>query len=130
MVGISNSDHDVLRLLWLEDPMNPQSGITQFRFTRLVFGLRSSLAILGAIISHHLQSYKASHPNVKEQIEDCLYVDDLITGVSTVEQGFELYQRAKGIMKEARLNLCKWNSNSDMLLHKIAKMESELLLIL
>jgi len=30
MVGISNSDCDVLRFLWLEDPMNPQSGITQF----------------------------------------------------------------------------------------------------
>ena len=82
--------------------MNPQRGITQFIFTRLVFGLRSSPAILGAILSHHL-----------------------ITGVSTVEQGFELYQRAKGIVKEAGLNLRKWSSNSNMLLHKVAEMESE-----
>ena len=73
--------------------------------------------------SHHLQSYKL-HPSVKEQIEDRLYVDDLITGTSTVEQGVELYQRAKGIMKEAGLNLRKWNSNSSALLTKIAEMES------
>ena len=92
MVGISSLDRDFLRFLWLEDPLNPQSNVTQFRFTRLVFGLRSSPAILGAVISHHLQSYKTLCANVKEQTEDCLYVDDLITGTTTVEQGMELYQ--------------------------------------
>ena len=76
MVGISSSDRDVLRFLWFEDLLNPQSNITQLRFTRLVFGLRSSLVIFGAVILHHLQSYKAFHSNVKEQIEDSLYVDD------------------------------------------------------
>ena len=124
MVGVASADRDVLRFLWLNDPSNPKSSVTQFRFTRLVFGLRSSPAILGAVISHHLQSYKTLHPSVKEQIEDCLYVDDLITGTGTVEQGVELYQRAKGIMKEAGLNLRKWNSNSSALLTKIAEMES------
>ena len=120
MVGISISDRDVLRFLWLEDPMNPHSGIIHLRFTRLVFGLRSS----PAVISHHLKSYKALHPNTKEQIENFLYVDDLITGASTVEQGFKLYQRAKRIMKEGGLNLRKWNSNSNSLIRRISEAES------
>ena len=124
MVGIFSLDRDVLRFLWLEDPLNPQSNVTQFRFTRLVFGLRSSPAILGAVISHHLQSYKTLCANVKEQIEDCLYVDDLITGTTTVEQGMELYENAKHIMKEAGLNLHKWNSNSKSLLSKISEKEA------
>ena len=64
--------------------------------------------VLGAVISHHLKSYKTLHPKATEKIEDCLYVDDLITGANTVEQGFELYQH---IMKEAGLNLRKWNSH-------------------
>ena len=76
------------------------------------------------MISHHLQPYKTLYPSVKEQIEDCLYVDNLITGTSTVEQGVELLQRAKGIMKEAGLNLRKWTSISSALLTKIAEMES------
>ena len=59
----------------------------------------------------------------KEQIEDCLYVDDLITGASTVEQGFELYQRAKCIMKEGGLNLRKWNSNSSSLIRRISEVQ-------
>ena len=123
MVGISSSDRDVLRFLWFEDPMNPHSRIIQLGFTRLVFGLRSSPAVLGAVISHHLKSYKALHLNTKEQIEECLYVDDLITEASTAEQGFELYQRAKRIMKEGGLNLRKWNSNSSSLIRRISKAE-------
>ena len=51
-------------------------------------------------------------------------MDDLITGTTTVEQGMELYQNAKYIMKEAGLNLCKWNSNSKSRLSKIAEKEA------
>jgi len=83
--------------------------------------------------------------SVKEQIEDCLYVDDLITGTSTVEQGVELYQRAKGIMKEptkeeshsksctgllhptnegehSKLLGVTWNSHTDQLLFKFEEL--------
>ena len=124
MIGISSVDQDVLQFLWFENPMNPTSKITHFRFTRLVFGLRSSPAILGAVISHHLKSCKTLHPTVREQIGDCLYVDDLITGVNTVDQGFELYQTAKRIMKDAGMNLRKWNSNSSTLIRRISEAES------
>ena len=123
VIGISSSDRDVLRFLWLEDPMNPNSRVIHLRFTRLVFGLRSSPAVLGAVISHHLKSYKTLYPTAKREIEDCFYVDDLITGASTVEQGFELYQMAKHIMMEVGLNLCKWNSNSSLLIERISETE-------
>ena len=76
-----------------------------------------------AVISHHLKSCKALHPNAKEHIEDCLYVDDLITWASIVEQSFELYQRAKCIMKEEGLNLRKWNSNLSSLIRRISEVE-------
>ena len=124
MISISRVDRDVLRFLWFEDPTNPNSNVIHFRFARLVFGLRSSPAVLGAVISNHLKSYNTLYPTVKEQVGDCLYVDDLITGASTVEQGFELYQMAKRIMKDAGLNLRKWNSNSTSLMKQISEAES------
>lgn len=123
MVGISSADQDVLRFLWLEDLMNPNSRVIYLRFTRLVFELTSSPAGLGAVISHHLKSYKTLYPAAKEETKDCLNVDGLITGASTVEQGFELYQMAKHIMMEAGLNLCKWNSNSSLLIERISEAE-------
>ena len=123
MVGISMSDRDALRFLWVEDPMNCASKVIHLRFTRLVFGLRSSPAVLGAVILHHLKSYKEKYADFVQLIENCLYVDDLVTGTDSIEQGFELYQKAKQIMKGAGLNLRKWNSNSQALLAKIREAE-------
>ena len=53
MIGTSESDRDMLRFLWFKDPHREDSEVVQFRFTRLVFGLRPSPAILGAVIAHH-----------------------------------------------------------------------------
>ena len=121
MVGISKSDRDALCFLWFANPMNCASKVIHLRFARLVFGLRSSpaAAVLGAIVLHHLKSYKDKYTDFVQLIENCLYVDDFVTGTDSIEQGFELYQKAKQIMKEARLNLRKWNSNSQVLLAKI-----------
>jgi len=46
MVSINDLDHDAVRFLWLEDPCKPDSSVIHLCFTRLVFGLRPSPAIL------------------------------------------------------------------------------------
>ena len=46
MISINESDRDMLRFLWFEEPPNPSSEVVHLRFTRLVFGLRPSHAIL------------------------------------------------------------------------------------
>jgi len=57
MVGISREDQDILRFLWLKEPFKADSEIVSYRFTRLGFGLRPSPAILGAVITPHVQKY-------------------------------------------------------------------------
>lgn len=49
MIGISKVDQDALHFLWVKDPTNCTSKVMHLRFTRLVFGLRSSSAVLGAV---------------------------------------------------------------------------------
>ena len=105
MVSIIHADHDVLRFLWFKDPTKLNSPILHFCFTRVVFGLRLSPAILGAVILHHLDKYSCEHPKLVEQIRTGLYVDDLITGTDSVESTFQVYLKSKQIMKEAGLNL-------------------------
>jgi len=124
MVGINNSDRDVVHFLWLEDPCKPDSNVLHLRFTRLVFGLRPSPTILGAVITHHLSQHRSEHPLLVEQLEKCLYVDNLITGTNDIERAFELYQTSKHIMKGAGLNLRKWNTNCAALLKRIQERES------
>ena len=57
MIGIIPADRDVLRFLWLKDPTKLNSQILHFRFTRVVFGLRPSPAILSTVILHYLNKY-------------------------------------------------------------------------
>ena len=119
MIGICPSDRDMLRFLWFNNPEQPDSEVTHFRFTRLVFGLRPSPAILSCVISHHLRKYREKYPELVQSIENSLYVDDLIAGEETVERAFNLYSKAKKFMADGNFNLRKWNSNSNALLAKI-----------
>ena len=45
MVGINETDKDMLRFFWFKDPGDLKSEIEHSRFTRLLFGLRPSPAI-------------------------------------------------------------------------------------
>ena len=125
MIGIRPSDRDMLRFLWFNNPEQPDSEVTHFRFTRLVFGLRPSPAILSCVISHHLRKYHEKYPELVQSIESSLYVDDLIAGEDTVEQAFNLYVKAKKFMADGNFNLRKWNSNSTELLAKIRMAEQQ-----
>ena len=123
MVGIKEADHDFLRFLWFKQPEVPHSEMAHLRFIRLVFGLRPSPAILGAIISQHLMKYKESFPELVRKIESSLYVDDLVAGTSNLESAIQFYENSKRIMSEAGMNLCKWKSNSKELMTHVNKSE-------
>jgi len=124
MVGIQEDHRDFLRFLWFGNPTCDKPQIVQYKFTRLVFGLRPSPAILGATILHHLQLHKQSDPEIAELLEQSLYVDDLLTGESDEERGLAVYKRCKKVMSSGGFNLRKWRSNSQKLQMEIAKRES------
>ena len=70
MVEIKPSDRDMLHFLWLKSPHDVKSEVLELRFTCLVFGLWPSPAILGFVISHHLDKYQSRHPEVIQSIKN------------------------------------------------------------
>ena len=93
MVGINETDRDMLRFLWLKDPDDLNSEIVHLRFTRLVFGLRLSPAILASTIRHHLDQVSAEfEPHFIELLKKSLYVDDLVTGEGDEAKALELWR--------------------------------------
>jgi len=125
MIHIAEKDRDSLRFLWFEDPFSCDSRLIQFRFSRLVFGLRPAPAILGVVIAHHLDKFETRDPHSVELLRESLYVDDLVAGVDSVEEGVQFYRRSKQIMLEAGMNLRKWQSSSPSLSQQIQLAESE-----
>ena len=58
--------------------------VETLRFARALFGLSTSPFLLGGVIDQHLRNLQQNFPNEVEEVKRSLYVDDLITGVTTV----------------------------------------------
>ena len=87
----------------------------------MVFGLRPSPAILGAVIAHHLSKYREAQPDLIKNLENSLYVDDLVSGAANLKEPFKCYVDCKQLMDRAGMNLRKWGSNSAELLAQIKR---------
>ena len=59
-IEIALSDRDMLHFLWVEDPLDTNSQVLHLQFICLVFGLQPSPAILGSVISCHLEKCQLS----------------------------------------------------------------------
>ena len=120
-IGLNERDRDVLRFLWLKERPAPNEDLKLaiLRMTRVPFGATSSRFLLAATIRHHLKKYKDKYPDEVKVLDECLYVDDFITGANDVESALKLYQRSKEIMSSAGMKLCKWNTNSSELQNEL-----------
>uniref|UniRef100_A0A1X7VT18 Reverse transcriptase domain-containing protein n=1 Tax=Amphimedon queenslandica TaxID=400682 RepID=A0A1X7VT18_AMPQE len=79
MVGVSKADQDVLRFLWSKDVHSP---VQIYKFTRVVFGVGRSQYLLNATIAHHLELFKEAYPSTVSKLQESMYVDDKVLGVS------------------------------------------------
>ena len=76
----------------------------------MVFYLALSPFLLNAVIQQHLESVQSEYPGTVQQ-KKSLYVDDLITGDTTVEGAQQLKHHAVEIFNRAKFTLHKWHSN-------------------
>jgi len=66
-----------------------------------------------------LLTYLLTEPQMVDLMTDSFYVDDFTSGASTIEEGMEIYQKAKALMKSGGFNLRKWKTNSVSLQDRI-----------
>ena len=111
-VRIRGADRDALRFHWKQ---GKHSEIETLRFTRALFGLAPSPFLLGGVIEHHLDTWEAREPHVVAELWKSLYVHDLISGGTTVEEAKELKERAIEIFEDSTFTLLKWQSSEPKL---------------
>ena len=108
-VRIREGDRDALRFHWRD---NNEQLVKVYRFTRALFGLTSSPFLLGGVLEAHLETWAAQYPEESDLLRRSLYVDDLLTGGSTVEEAQQRKEFAVRVMTDATFKLHKWNSNA------------------
>ena len=112
-IRIRREDRDALRFHWITDQETKQ--VETFRFTRALFGLAPSPFLLGAVVQQHLETYRDHYPESIKEIARSLYVDDLISGATTVDKAKRLKDDAVAVFKQGTFQLHKWHSNASEL---------------
>ena len=114
-IEISEEHRDFLRFLWFDVSSEDDYNFLVFRFAKVVFGVTSSPFLLNGTIRHHLNKYVAQNLQLIAKLLRDIYVDDVLSGVETVEEGLSFYCEVKKIMLKAGFNLRKWITNSQEL---------------
>nr|CAD2206059.1 unnamed protein product [Meloidogyne enterolobii] len=107
-------DREVVKFIWVKDIREPISlkNIQYYRFSKVPFGVISSPFLLSATVSHHLGL--VDDPVAKIAKKNA-YVDNLLIGVETKEEGWDAYIRLKEIFKSADMNLREFITNNEQL---------------
>ena len=108
-VRIRPEERDALRFHWLKNIETKE--VETLRFTRALFGLGPSPFLLGGVIEQHLDTWIPKQPEIVREIKKNMYVDDLISGGTTVPKAREMKDAATEIFADAGFELHKWHSN-------------------
>jgi hypothetical protein len=71
----------------------------------------SSPFLLGGVIDAQLRNWEEREPEVVAKLREELYVDDLITGSTSVSKTEEVKEKITTIFEDAGFKIHKWRSN-------------------
>ena len=123
---VDKQDRDYLHFLWCPNPSDKDPNIEVYRFCRVVFEVNSSPFLLNATLKHHLQNFKDSDSLFVSQMQDSLYVDDMVFSTNTLEAARDMYEKARSRMSSGGFKLRKWLSNHSDLVHEIVEKEQQI----
>lgn len=105
------------RILWR---FSPFEDVQDYRLKTVTFGVNSSPFLALRTIQQLIAEGKASFPLAAKVLETDIFVDDVVTGCSSVESALQLQQELVTLCSFGGFELRKWSSNSQILLDKIA----------
>ncbi|XP_072932542.1 uncharacterized protein [Epargyreus clarus] len=121
-IKVNQRDADCQRILWRE---NDKEEIKSYRLTRVTFGTASAPYLAVKALQQVAHDHGVNYPSAAENILKHFYVDDLMTGVNSVEEGKTVYKEMNELLSKAGFELQKWRSNSDELLKVMKSIETK-----
>ena len=108
MVWIKEEQRDLQRIVWRK---SPESELKHYRLNTVTYGTVPASFL--AIRSLHFiaDSERETFPEACKQIKTNFYVDDLLTGASSIEEAIKLKSEITEILMKSGFILRKWVSN-------------------
>ena len=113
-IGFSSDISKMFREILLHDDerdlhrfllRNSSGDICDYRMRRLTFGVKSSPFLATRVIQHLAETHRSSHLRASQAILHDFYVDDFISGASSVEEADELRQELCDLLQTAGMTL-------------------------
>lgn len=122
MVKVAEEDTDYQRIVWREDA---EKEIKDYKLLTVTFGTASAPYLAVRALNQVACDHQNRYPLAATRVPKEFYMDDLMTGCQTVDEGLKLYKEMKDLLKEGGFVLQKWASNSDKLSSKITEIEMD-----
>lgn len=104
---------DFQRVLWRE---NSNDEIRDFQMNRVTFGMASAPYLATKVLQQLAIDEKEQHPAAAAIALTDFYMDDLLTGANSYEEGISIYNEMTALLKSGGFELQKWNTNDAHLL--------------
>ncbi|XP_059622191.1 uncharacterized protein LOC132265511 [Phlebotomus argentipes] len=124
-VQIAKEDRDYQRVFWRKSPLEP---VKLYRLNTVTYGTASAPYLATRVLQQMAIDAKESFPEASNGIQCGFYMDDLLYGAATIEDGVRVSDEIKTVLMGGGFALRKWASNAKEVLgtkaeHEIASHE-------
>lgn len=122
MVRVADDDCEYQRIVWRNEP---EDEICDYKLLTVTFGTAAAPYLAVKALNQVAIDHKEQYPIAAEKVAKEFYMDDLMTGCQTVEEGKTLIRDMDALLRQGGFILQKWSSNKEELLEDFKQMERE-----
>ncbi|XP_055706055.1 uncharacterized protein LOC129803485 [Phlebotomus papatasi] len=121
-IEVCDADQNMQRILWRESPKEP---LKTYLLKTVTYGTACAPFLATRCLRQLAEDEQQSFPMAAEITMRDFYVDDVLTGTSTVEEAKELQRQLSLMLSQGGFKLKKWTSNSAEVLSQIPEADQE-----
>lgn len=106
---VAKEDADYQRILWRKDKTED---LREYRLLRVTFGTSSAPYLAVRTLMQLAEDEGKNHAQAAKIIKEDFFVDDCISGCSTLKEAIEVSKDISHVLSKGGLELQKWASNS------------------
>ena len=115
-VVMNPQDRNLQRILWRYSSDEP---IQEYQLTTVTYGMTSSPFLATRCLKKLAEDNLTSHPRAAQVLLRDFYVDDLLSGATTLQEAIDIQQELSTLLNTAGFLLRKWASNNSSFMDTI-----------
>jgi hypothetical protein len=115
-IRVHPDDQKYQLILWRD---NPSQDLSTYQLTTVTYGVNSSPYLAIRTLHQLAEDEGEAFPAAAQVVKSNTYVDDIITGIDTIDDALELQGQLISLLSRGGFELRKWSSNAKELLQTL-----------